>query len=107
MNGFGARLKEARELCKLTQKELAIMCETDEAIIRGYEKERRAPSKSMMLRLFDALKTPPDFFFQDELSFNPYQDKDMLFSEIAKLTPVQYKLVRGFVDNLKAQNGNM
>ena len=107
MNGFGARLKEAREISKLIQKELAIMCETDEAIIRGYEKERRAPSKSMMLRLFDALKTPPDFFFQDELSFNPYQDKDMLFSEIAKLTPVQYKLVRGFVDNLKAQNGNM
>ena len=107
MNGFGARLKEAREISKLTQKELAIMCETDEAIIRGYEKERRAPSKSMMLRLFDALKTPPDFFFQDELSFNPYQDKNMLFSDITKLTPVQYKLVRGFVDNLKAQNGNM
>jgi transcriptional regulator with XRE-family HTH domain len=104
VKGFGDRLKEAREICKLTQRELAIMCDTDEAIIRGYEKERRAPSKSMMLRLFDALKTPPDFFFQDELSFNPYQDKDMLFSDISKLSPAQYKLLRGFVDNLKAQD---
>ena len=103
MKDFGKRLKEARELCKLTQRELAILCDTDEAIIRSYEKGRRAPSKSMMLRLFDALKTPPDFFFQDELSFHPYKEKEILFSDIAKLPPMHYKLVRGFVDNLKAQ----
>ena len=103
MKDFGERLKEAREICKLTQRELAIMCDTDEAIIRSYEKGRRSPSKNMMLRLFDALKTAPDFFFQDELSFNPYKDKDVLFSDIAKLSPAHYKLVRGFVDNLKAQ----
>lgn len=105
MKGFGNRLKEARTMCNLTQMELAIMCDTSEEIIRAYEKERRAPRKEMMLRLFDALKTPPDFFFQDELSFNPYKDKDGLYSDIAKLTPAQYKLVRGFVDNLKEQNG--
>ena len=102
MNGFGYRLKEARETRKLTQRELAIMCDTDEAIIRSYEKERRAPSKNMMLRLFNALKTSPDFFFQDELSFNPH--KDILFSDIAKLSSDQYKLVKGLVDNLKEQN---
>ena len=105
MKDFGERLREAREICRLTQRELAIMCDTDEAIIRSYEKGRRAPSKNMMLRLFDALKTPPDFFFQDELSFNPYKDKDRLFSDIAKLSPMHYKLVRGFVDNLNAQDG--
>lgn len=105
MSSFGDRLKEARELCKFTQKELAIMCDTDEAVIRSYEKERKAPSKSMMQRLFNALKTPPDFFFQDELSFNPYKEKGILFSDISKLTPAQYKLVRGFVDNLQEQNG--
>lgn len=104
MKGFGDRLKQAREECKLTQQELAIKCDTDEAIIRGYEKARRAPSKRMMLQLFDALKTPPDFFFQDELSFNPYEDKDNLFSDIAKLPPSQYKLVKGFVDTLKKQD---
>ena len=101
MSGFGDRLKEARIMCKLTQKEVAIICDTDEATIRSYEKERISPSKSMMLRLFDALKTPPDFFFQDELSFNPYRDKDILFSDISKLPPAHYKLVKGFVDNLK------
>jgi len=105
MKDFGERLREAREICRLTQRELAIMCDTDEAIIRSYEKGRRAPSKNMMLRLFDALKTPPDFFFQDELSFNPYKNKDRLFSDIAKLSPMHYKLVRGFVDNLNAQDG--
>ncbi len=104
MKRFGDRLKEAREINKLTQKELAIMCDTDEAIIRSYEKGRRAPSKNMMLRLFNALKTPPDFFFQDELSFNPYDNKDALFSDIARLSSSHYKLVRGFVDNLKEQD---
>jgi len=103
LKSFGDRLKEARDINKLTQRELAIMCDTDESIIRSYEKGRRAPSKNMMLRLFDALKTSPDFFFQDELSFNPYKSKDDLFSDIAKLPPDHYKLVRGFVDNLKAQ----
>jgi len=106
MSGFGDRLKEARIMCKLTQKEVAIICDTDEATIRSYEKERISPSKSMMLRLFDALKTPPDFFFQDELSFNPYKDKDTLFADIAKLPTAQYKLVKGFVNNLKEQNGD-
>ena len=104
MKNFGERLKEARELCKMTQRELAILCDTDEAIIRSYEKGRRAPGKNMMLRLFDALKTPPDFFFQDELSFDPYKDKNKLFSDITKLPPAYYKLVRGFVDNLSAQD---
>lgn len=104
MKGFGDRLKEAREIRKFTQKELAIRCDTDEAIIRSYEKGRRAPSKNMMLRLFNELNMAPDFFFQDELSFNPYKDKDALFSDIARLSSVHYKLVRGFVDNLKEQD---
>jgi len=104
MGGFGDRMKEARKMNKLTQKELAIICDTDEATIRSYEKERISPSKNVMLRLFNALKTPPDFFFQDELSFNPYQNKDKLFFDISNLTPSQYKLVRGFVDNLQEQN---
>ena len=106
MNGFGDRLREARKTRKLTQRELATMCDTDEAIIRSYEKGRRAPSKNMMLRLFEALKTSPDFFFQDELSFNPYKDKDILFVDIAKLPADQYKLIKGLVDNMKAQNKN-
>ena len=104
MKNFGDRLKEARKACKFTQKELAIICDTDEAIIRNYEKNRRSPSKSMMLRLFNALKTPPDFFFQDELEFNAYKDKSMLFSDISKLSATQYKLVKGFVDNLREQS---
>ena len=102
--GFGARLKEARKNCKMTQKELAIMCDTVEDVIRSYEKERVAPSKNMMIRLFDVLKTPPDFFFQDELAFDLYKSKDNLFSDIAKLPPTSYKLVKGVVDNLKAQD---
>ena len=57
----------------------------------------------MMLALFNTLKTPPDFFFQDELEFDSYQSKDKLFADIAKLSPAQCQLVRGLVDNLLAQ----
>ena len=100
---FGDRLKEARKLCKFTQRELAIICDTNEGIIRAYEKWRRSPSKNMMVRLFEALKASPDFFFQDELSFNSFNNKNLLFSDISKLSPAHYNLVRKFVDNLKEE----
>ena len=103
MKNFGVRLKEAREIRKLTQRELAIMCDTDEAIIRSYEKGRRAPSKSMMLRLFNALKTPPDFFFQDELSFNPYEANTELGSVVGMLSPASLILLRDFLRSLQTQ----
>ena len=101
MKDFGERLKEARKDRRLTQQELAIMCDTDEAIIRSYEKGRRAPGKNMMLRLFDALKTPPDFFFQDELSFNPYEDKIGLLTAAGSLSPSSMNLLRDFLQSLQ------
>ena len=97
MSEFGDRLKEAREMRELTQNQLAVMCDTGEAIIRSYEKGRRTPSKAMMLRLFDALETPPDFFFQDELSFNPYESKNVFFHSIEALSPEDYELIKDFV----------
>ena len=43
------------------------------------------------MRLFDALKMPPDF---------SYKDKDARFADITNLTASQYKFVRGLFDNL-------
>jgi transcriptional regulator with XRE-family HTH domain len=100
MKHLGDRIREARKEKGLTQKALAIACNTDEAVIRGYEKGRIAPSKKMMVSIMEALEVYPDYLYQDELSFNPYEDKDRLFSDIAKLSPKNYNLVKMFVHNL-------
>jgi transcriptional regulator with XRE-family HTH domain len=101
---FGDRLKEARTARRMTQKQLAALCETDEAVIRAYEKNRRVPGYDKLLLIFNALETPPDYFFQDQLSYNPYKDKGELYTDIVKLLPVQYEAVRSYVDQLIKQN---
>lgn len=100
---FGDRLKYIREHKGITQEELAALCKTSDSIIRGYEKNRSRPSYDMILRICDALRTNPDYLMQDDLSFNPYEDFNETINAIAKLSPKDYNLLKGFVKNLMDQ----
>ena len=103
MNNFGERLKFWREHQGLTQEQLALRCNSSEQVIRSYEKSRNKPGYEMIIRLCDALLVNPDYLMQDDLSFNPYEDRNETFNDIAKLPPNEYQLVKGFVENLKNQ----
>ena len=103
MDSFGERLRFQREQKRLTQEQLAIRCNSSEHVIRSYEKNRNKPGYAMIIRLCDALLVNPDYLMQDDLSFNPYEDKNETFNDIAKLPPSSYLLVKGFVENLKNQ----
>jgi len=103
MNNFGDRLKFCRERQSLTQEQLGTRCNSSEQMIRSYEKNRNKPGYEMIIRLCDALLVNPDFLMQDDLSFNPYEERNETFNDIAKLPPSDYQLVKGFVENLKAQ----
>lgn len=103
MSNFGERLKFMREQLGLTQEQLALRCKSSEQVIRSYEKNRNKPGYEMIIRLCDAMLVNPDYLMQDDLSFNPYEDKNETFNDIARLSPANYLLVKGFVKNLKDQ----
>ena len=104
MSSFGERLKRQREHRRLTQEQLAELCGSDDRMIRGYEKDRNKPNYYMLIRLCDALLCNPDYLLQDDLKFNPYEERNETFNDIAKLPPSAYQLVKGFVENLKSQD---
>ena len=103
MNGIGDRLKTARLEKKLTQEQLASLCNTSQGVIRNYEKSRRFPSIDMLARFCNALRVSPDYLLQDELSFNPYEEKNEMFSTIDKLTPKQIDFLKDFLITLQKQ----
>jgi transcriptional regulator with XRE-family HTH domain len=103
MSSFGDRLKYQREYKNLTQEQLAARCDTSDHMIRAYEKNRNKPGYEMIIRLCDALLVNPDYLMQDDLSFNPYEDRNETFNDIAKLPPSSYQLLKSFVENLKNQ----
>ena len=103
VSNIGDRLREARLEKRLTQENLADLCETAQGGIRHYEKSRRIPSIEMLVRLCNALKATPDYLLQDELSFNPYEEKSEIFSTIDKLTPKQLDFLKEFLILLQKQ----
>ena len=103
MEQFGNRLKTARKDCGLTLEQLAAACNTSETVLRNYEKARKTPNVEMLLRICEALKVSPDYLLQDELSFNPYEDKMELCKAASSLSPASLKLLRDFMLSLHTQ----
>lgn len=104
MDNFGTRLRHIRLERKLTQEQLAELCETTENVIRGYEKSRRMPKSDMVIKLCNVLKVNPDFLYQDYLSYNLQSKKDELFDSINRLPPDKLRLVSDMVCSLEKQN---
>jgi len=101
MEQFGNRLRTARKDRGLTLEQLAVSCSTSETVLRNYEKARKSPNVEMLLRICEALKVSPDYLLQDELSFNPYEDKTGLFASIGSLSPASLNLLRDFLRSLQ------
>jgi transcriptional regulator with XRE-family HTH domain len=97
---FGNRLRTARKDRGLTLEQLAAVCNTSETVLRNYEKARKSPNVEMLLRVCEALKVSPDYLLQDELSFNPYEDKLELYEAMGCLGPASLNLLRDFLLSL-------
>ena len=100
MEQFGIRLRAARKEHGLTLEKLAEACSTSETVLRNYEKNRTTPNVDMLLRICEALEVSPDYLLQDELSFNPYEDKMELGRAVGTLSPDSLKLLRDFLLSL-------
>jgi len=100
---FGTRLRKARKDRGLTLEQLAVACSTSQTVLRNYEKARRMPHVDMLIRICEALEVSPDYLLQDELSFNPYEDKMELGRAVGTLSPDSLLLLRDFLLSLQAQ----
>ena len=100
MEQFGNRLRTARKDRGLTLEQLAAACSTSETVLRNYEKARKSPNVEMLLRICEALKISPDYLLQDELSFDPYEDKLNLYKAMGTLAPTSLNLLRDFLLSL-------
>jgi len=61
---IGARIKDLRTLCGLTQEELAARCELTKGYISQIENDLTSPSISTLTDLLDALGTDIKTFFR-------------------------------------------
>ena len=101
MEQFGNRLRATRKDRGLTLEQLGAACNTSETVLRNYEKARKSPNVEMLLRICEALKVSPDYLLQDELSFDPYNDKLGLYKAMGNLAPASLSLLREFLVSLQ------
>ena len=63
---FGERLKEARTLRGLTQKQLAEKLNIGSTTVTGYEKDNSEPNMLTISKIMEILEVDANFLFQDE-----------------------------------------
>lgn len=88
--GIGAKIKLARELNNLTQKQLAEMVGVTSSAITNYENNTSHPKEPILYKLMSALNVDANFLFSDYFEANkkPADEIDGL----ADLTPKQKEL---------------
>ena len=63
---IGNKIKSLRNLCQLTQEELADICELTKGYISQIENDLTSPSISTLMDILSALGTNPHEFFKEE-----------------------------------------
>lgn len=107
--GIGRRIREARELAGLTQKELARKIGVTSSAIANYENDTSHPKESILYALIDALDIEPNFLFQDCVSVSPSntiasEEYDMVL-KFRKLDSYSKKIVLSIIE-LELERGS-
>lgn len=62
---FAERLKQAREIQGLTQREAAFQMGVSVSTLRSWEQGRKVPSSAQILKICEVLKVRSEFLFRD------------------------------------------
>jgi len=90
LNSLGNRIRTLRLEKKLSQEQLAEACEISVISLRHFEKSRRIPNVTLLVRFCNVLEVSPEYLLQDSLTLNTTSDdKNEIISFINKLTPQQ------------------
>lgn len=94
INGLGERIKEQRELKRLSQKGLADKIGVSASVVSNYEKGERSPSLESLLSLARTFQCSTDYL----LGFEKL-DKDKVL-DVSMLNDEQRKLLQHFLYGL-------
>ena len=83
---IGSRIKERREAIGMKQEELAAILGVSKGAIGNYEADYNLPKATMIIPIAQALKTDPNYLFQDGFTL----DEDT-FSEDEKMIIKKYR----------------
>lgn len=95
ISGLGERIKEQRELRRLSQKELADKINVSASIVSNYENGERSPSLESLMALARTFQCTTDYL----LGFEKLEKDKVL--DVSMLTDEQRKLLQHFLYGLK------
>lgn len=95
---IGSRLREARNMAKLTQEQLAEKVGIGTTYLSDIERGAKSPSLSLFIKIVDALGVSSDFILRGEIEAG----KNCIYDDITKkldgLTPKQRIGVSDLID---------
>lgn len=95
ISGLGERIKEQRELKKLSQKELADKINVSASIVSNYENGERTPSLEILMALARTFQCSTDYL----IGFEKIEKDKVL--DVSMLTDEQRKVLQHFLYELK------
>lgn len=95
ISGLGERIKEQRELRRLSQKELADKINVSASIVSNYENGERSPSLESLMALARTFQCTTDYL----LGFEKLEKDKVL--DVSMLTDEQRKLLQHFLYGLR------
>ncbi len=95
---IGARLKEARGSCGMTQEQLAEQTGVNTTYISDIERGAKFPSLSLFIRIVDTLGVSSDFILCREIEAGKYCVYDSITKKLENLTPKQRSGVEDLID---------
>lgn len=97
---FGTQLRSRREELGLSRAALADSLGVSASAISNYENGLSSPKEDILLRLFDALKTDPNYLYRDSFrsgSFVCSHEEQSLIEQYRSLSPVGQQAVHSVV----------
>ena len=101
---IGSRLREARNMVKLTQEQLAEKVGIGTTYISDIERGAKFPSLSLFIKIVDALGVSSDFILRGEIEAGKNCVYDDITRKLDGLTPKQRlgvaDLIEAYIKNL-------
>lgn len=95
---IGARIKDARILCKLTQEQLAEMVDVGTTYISDIERGAKFPSLTLFIKIVNSLGVSADYILCGEIEAGKACVYDDITKKMEKLTPKQRLGVSDLID---------
>ena len=95
---IGSRLREARNMVKLTQEQLAEKVGIGTTYISDIERGAKFPSLSLFIKIVDALRVSSDFILRGEIEAGKNCVYDDITRKLDGLTPKQRLGVADLID---------